>query len=211
MMSLIDGRNTKRLIENYLYLTNNESDKRFYLTSNQSEIIDNLDCNLNNIIFKERQTGISSLLCAWSVVQALYSDKNSPEHIVIMSCNWICTQLLQEKIVKFIQMIPNFVWGVSIDEKLFKKCTKQKIELFNGTVFTFMPSGSNNFIGLKEPTIIINDTGMIACCEYNSDASAFTSLIKSSMNKDKLRTVFIVESGIGNHKSKISLATEKVR
>lgn len=210
-MSLVDSRNTKGLIENYLYLTDNESDKRFYLTNNQSEIIDNLDYNLNNIIFKERQTGISTLLCAWSVVRALCSDKDSPEHIVIMSCNWICTQLLQEKIVKFIQMIPNFVWGVPIDEKLFKKCAKQKIELFNGTVFTFISSNYNNVRGLKQPTIIINDTGMIAGCEYNSEESAFTYLIKSSMNKDKLRTVFVVESGIGNHKSKISLATEKVR
>lgn len=198
-----------RLIEDYLYLTDNKSDKRFYLSNNQREIIDNLDYNLNNVIFKERQTGISTLLCAWSVVRALYSDEDNPEHIVIISYDLINTQLLQEKIVKFIQMIPNSVWGVPVNESLFKVCTKRKIELFNGVVFTFLSRSSNNVIGLKQPTIIINDIGMIIGFNYNSGESVFNTLVNSSMNKDKLRTVFVIESGNDNHKPKISLATEK--
>lgn len=209
MIDLIEQRNTERLIENYLYLTGDKYNKKFYLSDNQREIINNLDYNLNNVILKERQTGISSLLCAWSVVRALYSDKDNPEHIVIIGYKWMNTQLLQEKIVEFIQMIPNFAWDVPVNESLFKVCTKSKIELFNGVVFTFLSSGSNNVRGLNEPTIIINDTGMVVGCEYNSNESAFNALLKSSMNKDKLRTVFVVELGNDNYKPKISLATEK--
>lgn len=211
MIDLIEKRDTKRLIENYLYLTDNKCDKKFYLSDNQREIVDNLDCNSHNIIFKNRQTGISSLLCAWAVMQALCSDKDSPEHIVIISHSWLSTNLLQEQIVKFIQMIPNSVWRVPVNEKLFKICNKQKIELFNGVVFTFMTNGSNNVIGMKQPTIIINDIAMIMCCKYNGDESVFNTLMRSSVSRGKIKTVFVVESENGYYKPKISIATEKIQ
>lgn len=208
-MDLIENKDTKRLIENYLYLSNNKCDKKFYLSDNQREIIDNLDCNSHNIIFKGRQTGISSLLCAWAVVQALCSNKDKPEHIVVISHNLLSTNLLQEKIVRFVQMIPNSVWEVPMSEKLFKVCSKQKVELFNGVTFTFLANNSKNVFGLRRPTVIINDTGMLLGYKDNSDESAFSTLLCQSINRGKVKTVFVVESDNGYYKPKISIATEK--
>lgn len=156
-------------IEHYLSTFNADIRKStpFLLFPRQKLFLKSLAENPNTIAIKHRQCGITTISSAWIAAQFVFASKDSPETALAIANKLDLSVQIVDKIREFLKQIPRWFWGndfYSSDPKsdknkisIFKRDSKQELELFNGCKVFARSSGENAARGISAASILIFD------------------------------------------------------
>lgn len=156
-----------KFIEKYLstFDASVERTHSFVLFPRQKAFLRSIAENDNSIAIKHRQAGITTITSAWITGQLVFATKDHPETVLCIGNKLDLSEQLVEKIKAFILQVPQWFWGEEFRnmpeekflKKLFKKETKDHLELMNGCKVYARSSGENAARGISAVSILVFD------------------------------------------------------
>ena len=192
-------------IENYLntYDATVESNVQFKLFPKQQEFLNNVANNTNSIVLKPRQSGYSTVTCAWIAATLVLAPANKKEIAVIVTNKLGMSKDDLSKVRDFIEQTPRWFFGEKFyhpDEdyedqngekvnkkSIFIRATLEELELCNGCKVYARSSGPNAARGISAASIIMLDEA--AFIERGADVAA--SVIRASGTVKNKRIIMI--------------------
>ena len=162
-------------IENYLhtYDATQERDVQFKLFPKQKEFLINVSNNENSIVLKPRQSGYSTVTCAWIAATIVLCPNEKKETAVIVANKLDMSKDDLSKVRNFLEQTPRWFFGPEyyhpdedyenengekVNKKsIFKRDTLVEIELFNGCKVYARSSGPNAARGISAASLILLD------------------------------------------------------
>ena len=157
-------------IENYLktYDATVEMDVPLKLFPKQKEYVINLSNNVANIVLKPRQSGYSTVTCAFIVASLVFSGINNKEVVLIIANKLDMSKDDLFKVKEFLLQVPRWFWGEDYyhpnesalndkgklindikENSIFTKDTLVELWLFNGAKIYARSSGPNASRGIS--------------------------------------------------------------
>ena len=187
-------------IENYLqtYDATQERNVQFKLFPKQKEFLVNISSNTNSIVLKPRQSGYSTVTCAWIAATLALCADGKMENAIIVTNKLSMSKDDLSKVRNFLEQVPRWFFGSEYyhpDEdfedangekvnrkSIFKRATLEELELFNGCKVYARSSGTNAARGVSAISIVMLDEA--AFIDHGADVAA--SVIRTTGTvKDK--------------------------
>jgi len=162
-------------IENFLttYDATQERSVQFKLFPKQKEFLYNIANNQNSIVLKPRQSGYSTVTCAWIAASLVLCPTGKMETAVIVTNKLGMSKDDLSKVKAFIEQTPRWFFGEDyyhpdkdyvneegelVNKKdIFLKNTQEELELFNSCKVYARSSGPNAARGISAASIIMLD------------------------------------------------------
>jgi len=192
-------------IENYLqtYDATQERDVQFKLFPKQKEFLINVSENTNSIVLKPRQSGYSTVTCAWIAATLVLAPDEKRETAVIVTNKLGMSKDDLSKVRVFLEQTPRWFFGPEyyhpdedyenangekVNKKpIFKRATLEELELFNDCKVYARSSGPNAARGISAASIVMLDEA--AFIERGADVAA--SVIRTTGTVKDKRIIMI--------------------
>jgi hypothetical protein len=197
-------------IENYLttYDATVEKVVPFKLFPKQREYLMNCAINSNNIVLKPRQSGYSTVTCAFIAACLVFAGVNNHEVVLIIANKLDMSQEDLAKLKEFLLQVPRWFWGEDYynpdenalnakgkrinDEKensIFVRETIKELTLFTGSKIYARSSGENASRGVSACSFLFLDEAAFIDKGSNVAAAAIRT-----MGSVKNKHVFMVST-----------------
>lgn len=131
----------------------------FKCTDSEKALLNTINENNSIQVYKSRQVGFTTLMCAYSTCELFMSK--TPKNICILSPNRMMSDECQDKVRCFVEQMPINVFAdldrTKLNTKKFKKLTKKNITLANGSSILFETYNSINRIREHRFDLVIID------------------------------------------------------
>jgi len=154
------------MIENYFYTLDATQGGMvpFKLFPRQKEFLKNLSENIDNVVGKPRQAGVSTILCAYFATQLILADRENPKNVLLIANNLDLSKDNLSKVKDFILQAPRWFWGEDYygseekeKESVFVKDNEKYLVLKNNSRVWAKSAGKNSSRGCSSVGYILFD------------------------------------------------------